>query len=159
MNLKQSVMIIIIIFLIGILPVSEVSGLSYVEQQNVRIGIRFGSTATPLTRVYSKNGLEIGFYKGNEFKTIESYLSDEELLVRKDSYYLNLNGSFIEFEFDEQKDNRNVDGPIHIEIGDSFETYEDAKAFLQNIPSMEYEPFIVSENGWRGLVGAFYKCK
>lgn len=156
MKCKQKIIFVFVFFMI-VLPTFEAVGLSKRAPEQVRIGIRYGTSATPLTSILSKNGLEIGYYIGNEFKIIDSYISSEELLVRKDSYFMNLNGSFIEYEFDEQKDNDNINlqGPIHIEIAHSFSSYEDAQSFIEALPPLGYSPYVVSEEGWRVWLGLF----
>ena len=156
MKYKQKMIFVFVFFMIA-LPTFEALGLTIQEPEQVRIGIRSGSSATPITSILSKNGLEIGYYTGNEFNVIEGYINGDELLVRKDSYFMNLNGSFIEYEFDEQKDkdNTNLQGPIHVEIAHSFSSYDDAQRFIETLPSLGYSPYIVSEEGWRVWLGLF----
>ncbi|MFZ5965748.1 MAG: SpoIID/LytB domain-containing protein [Bacillota bacterium] len=123
----------------------------------VKIGIRYKESATPLVSLYSKNGLEIGFYIGNEYRSLLSFLDDEEIIVRKDSYFMNVNGSFIEYNSNEQgyTNTDSLYGPIHIQIGESFGSREEAQAVIRSIASESLKPYLAYENGWKVWVGLF----
>lgn len=156
MKFKQGI-IVAIILIFFTTPFSMAYGLSNLPQRDLRIGIRFASTATPLTNISSKNGLHLGYYQGNQFYPMEEFWDSEKLLVRKDDYYLNLNGNFIEYEYDQQRhdSNANLQGPIHVEINQTFRTYEEAKSFLNSLPSINYDPYVVSESGFKVWFGTF----
>ncbi|KXG77016.1 SpoIID/LytB domain-containing protein [Thermotalea metallivorans] len=123
----------------------------------IRIGLKYGESATPLVSVYSKNGLELGYFAGNEFRSIFSFLGNDEIIVRKDSYFMAFNGSFLEYQYDEQRDmyNTNLQGPIHIQIGSTFQTREEAQNFLNTLPRLHTTPYLSYENGWKVWTGLF----
>jgi len=151
--------IIAVVLLIFMLPIGA-AGDSTIIPDQVKIGIRYGTTSTPVIGIYSKNGLELGYFVGNDYKVINSFTQNSELLIRKDGFFMNLNGNFIEYQFDEQKDidNSNLQGPIHIQIGDSFQTIEEAENYVSTLPALGESPYVVSEDGWKVWIG-LYTCQ
>ena len=125
--------------------------------QEIKVGIRFQDTAAPLVLLYSQSGLELGFYTGNQFNRIDSFVENDDIMVRKDSYFMNMNGSFIEYNFAEQRDasNTNLQGPIHIQVGNKFNTREDAQVFLNGLASKITNLYIVYEDGWKVWQGLY----
>lgn len=125
--------------------------------QDIKVGIRFQDTAAPLVLLYSQSGLELGFYTGNQFNPIDSFVENDDIIIRKDSYYINMNGSFIEYSFGEQRDgsNANIQGPIHIQVGGNFSTREDAQTFLNSLAGKISNLYIVYENGWKVWQGLY----
>lgn len=125
--------------------------------QEMKVGIRFQDTAAPLVMLYAQSGLELGFYTGNQFNRIEGFVENDDIMIRKDSYFLNMNGSFIEYSFDEQRDsgNANIHGPIHIQVEGKFNTRQDAQAFLNSISSKITNLYLVYEDGWRVWQGLY----
>ncbi|MFT9494036.1 SpoIID/LytB domain-containing protein [Anaerosolibacter sp.] len=123
----------------------------------VKIGLKYGESATPMISISGKNGLALGSYINSVFNPIISFLSSEEIHVRKDSYFMGLNGSFIEYQYNEQMDNGNqtIQGPIHIQIGPQFSSQEEAQAFMSSLTTMPTKPYLSFEDGWKVWTGMF----
>ncbi|AOT72814.1 SpoIID/LytB domain-containing protein [Geosporobacter ferrireducens] len=140
-----------------VLPLSVDAADSSKLPQDIKVGIRFQDTAAPLVLLYSQSGLELGFYTGNQFNAIDSFIENDDIIVRKDSYFMNMNGSFIEYSFEEQRDgsNANIQGPIHIQVGGNFNTRQDAQTFLNSLSGKIANLYIVYENGWKVWQGLY----
>lgn len=147
----------VIIMLICILPIFTYGMDSSRLPQQIKIGIRHKETAAPLVYLFSLSGLELGYYTGNQFNRIESFIESDDIIVRKDGYFMNMNGTFIEYSFNEQRDsgNGNLHGPIHIQIGGKFNTRQEAAAYLENISRSITNAYIVYEDGWRVWQGLY----
>jgi len=157
MKLLQTVIIGLLISLMLVPYTAFATAGSRIIPEKINVGIRFGTSATPIVGIYSKTGLELGTYIGNEFKPIYSFLQNNEIMVRKDSFFMNLNGSFIEYKSDELNDlnNANLQGPIHIQIGDTFSTKEAAEASISALPALGEAPYISYEDGWKVWIGLY----
>ncbi|QXM05927.1 SpoIID/LytB domain-containing protein [Crassaminicella indica] len=127
------------------------------EDDQIKIGIRFGENATPLVSMYSPDGLKLGYYEGGSFIDIINFLIDKEIFVRKDGYFMHINNTFIEYDFDRQRDsyNTNIQGPIHIQIGSAFSSREEANEFLNSLSALKDDPYLVYEDGWRVWTGLY----
>jgi stage II sporulation protein D len=123
----------------------------------VKIGLKYGESATPMISVAGKDGLALGSFVNDAFNPMISFLNIEEILVRKDSYFMGLNGSFIEYQYNELVDNGNqmIQGPIHIQIGPRFSSQEEAQAFMNSLTPMESKPYLSFEDGWKVWTGLF----
>jgi stage II sporulation protein D len=123
----------------------------------VKIGLRSGESATPMISIIGNNGLELGNYIDNKFNSMFSFLGSDEIIVRRDSYFVGLNSSFIEYQYDEQRDSNNpmIQGPIHIQVGPQFNTREEAQAFLNTLAFMESKPYLSFEGSWQVWTGMF----
>lgn len=122
----------------------------YIDQ--IKIGIRFASSAKPMVTLASSSGLELGFYSGNEFVSMMDFYETKEIIVRKDGCFKRSNGSFIECDYSDTGD---VEGPIHIQIGDKFDNRSDAEEFIKSLPSFREKPYIVYEDGFRVFSGLY----
>lgn len=143
------VMIALIIF-----PISVDAYDSHSVDQ-IKIGIRFGENAAPSVDMNSSDGFIFGYYEGEEFINIMDFLQEKEIFVRKDGQIIGVNESFKEYDFNNQTGsyNTNDQGAIHIQIGSEFNSREEANAFLQSLPKINNDPYIVYENGWKVWVG------
>ncbi|HHY90372.1 MAG TPA: hypothetical protein GX503_01775, partial [Clostridiales bacterium] len=124
--------------------------------QKVKIGIRYGSSATPIVSLHSSSGFEFGYDEGNSFISLVNF-SQNDIYVRKDSYFLNSNGRFVEYNFNGFRDNdtAGIQGPNHIQIGNVFSSKQEAENFMYSLPKLPEDPYLVYENGWRVWMGAY----
>lgn len=123
----------------------------------VKIGLRYAESATPMISILGKGGLELGNDTGGGFNSMFSFLGNDEIIVRKDSFFMGFNGSFIEYQYDEQRDSNNsmIQGPIHVQIGPQFSTREEAQAFLSNLAYTGNKPYLSFEGSWQVWTGMF----
>ncbi len=156
-SVKWLCRIFIMSSLIMLLSVYSYANPSITIPQKINIGIRFGQSAVPLISLYSANGLEVGYYDGEEFKSRMRFFENKDILVRQDHYFMNINGTFVQYDFNEDRDKENkmIQGPIHIQIGESFNHLEEAQSFLQSLPKFKGKPYIAYENGWKVWIGLY----
>ncbi len=123
----------------------------------VKIGLRSGESATPMVSIIGKSGIELGSYVDNRFINLLSFSGNDEIIVRKDSYFMGLNSSFIEYQYDEQRDSSNpiIQGPIHIQVGPQFNTREEAQSFLNTLAFTQSKPYLSFEGSWQVWTGMF----
>ncbi|TCO79853.1 SpoIID/LytB domain-containing protein [Marinisporobacter balticus] len=146
--------ILAVIIVLMILPLQTDANEGKIQDQ-IKVGIRFGESATPVVSLASPNGLALGYYEGDNFKGIMQFF--EDIIVRKDDYFINVNGSFITYDFDSQSGsgNKNIEGPVHIQIGNEFSNQQEAENFLNELPNMMEHPYLAYENGWHVWVGCY----
>lgn len=126
-------------------------------QDQIKIGIQFGQSATPMVSLYSANGLELGYYDEYKFNSMINFFENDKIIIRKDSFFTNINGTFVEYNLDSQIGSypTNIDGPIHIQIGNKFNSKQEATAFLESLPNLVDNPYLVYENGWGVWIGLY----
>ncbi len=146
------IFILIITFSLNLFSFAEDS--SY---QFIKIGLRSGSSAVATTSLTSDKGFIFGYYSNNEFIPLFDLNNRKEVCVRKDSYYLNMEDYFFEYDFDDRKDSGNADitGPIHIQLGASYASKTEALDFADSIKALGIEPYLALEGKWKVWVGAF----
>ncbi len=123
--------------------------------QSIKIGLRSGSSAVASTSLASEKGLIFGYYSEGWIPLFE--LNNKMIYVRKDSYYLNMNGYFFEYDYDNNKDSHNSDimGPIHIQLGGSYASKSEALKFANYVKTLGIEPYLALEGKWKVWVGTF----
>ncbi|QZY57058.1 SpoIID/LytB domain-containing protein [Crassaminicella profunda] len=151
---KLLIKITFAMMMLMIIPIS-VDAYGYDRLDQIKIGIRFGENATPLVSMGSSDGLEFGYYEASQFVSMISFFDNKEMIVRKDGNFIRVNESFMEYDFTNQIDsyNTNVQGPIHIQIGNELSSKEEAEAFLHSLPELKDDPYLVYEDGWRVWIG------
>ncbi|MBF8982137.1 SpoIID/LytB domain-containing protein [Lutibacter sp. B2] len=131
-----------IVLVIGILPTSISAYEKYNDEKEVKIGLKFKESAVPSVSLSSNAGIEIGENIEGQFNSIMRFTSKGKLIIRKDDCFSNNTDSLSE-------------GAIHIQIGDEFNTKDEANVFLENIPKLKSNPYVVYENGWSVWVGLY----
>ncbi len=147
----------ILICLIGIMILSSTAyGQNHSIQipEKVKIGIRYGQSATPIVSLRSAGGFEFGYDEGNSFISLMNF-GQNDIYIRKDSYFINSNGKSVEYDFHEARDENTagIQGPNHIQIGNVFSSKQEAENFMYSLPKLPEDPYLVYENGWRVWVG------
>ena len=89
--------------------------------ENIRVGLKYNSTAPASVCISSINGLKLGFKFDNSYLCLYTQSSNEDVFVRKDGYFSNQNGLYIEVPPEQTPDNNNMCcGPYHIQISEVF---------------------------------------
>ncbi|KAB3527679.1 SpoIID/LytB domain-containing protein [Alkaliphilus serpentinus] len=123
--------------------------------KQIDIGLYFGSTAKSTLQVKTSMGFVIGKYDGNNFNQIELLLSDNEIILRKDSYYAGMGGNYVEYTGDIHKaGNLNIQGPYHLQLGDTYNSWYEAKEFMESLATDE-KLFIAIDEGYKVYTGLF----
>ncbi len=123
---------------------------------SIRVGLKYDNTAPAAVRVSSTFGLEFGYREGESFIGLFSYPYSEQLTVRKDSFFMENKGLFIEVQADEVGNSQNsYYGPYHIQILGTFSRKEQSELLLKEMKDKGIEAYPVFDNGWRIWTGRY----
>jgi len=130
--------------------------------EEVRIGLYFKDTSRHMdTAVSSFNinaqkGLQVGYYKGNNFVVLFEELSSNNITVRKDTYYYKKNGAQVEYDPSSKNlPSGEKTGPYHIQIGENFSDYNELMAQLSLIREKGVDAYPAYTDTWKIWTG-FY---
>ena len=123
----------------------------------IEIGLFFSSSAKSTVSLKSTTGFNVGEYSGEIFNNLVTFTDANEIILRKDGYYLNNNGAYVEYTGNTSSipSNLTVEGPFHVQIGTSHQTVDDARNVINTIGGIEETAYIVYENGWKIFVGLY----
>jgi len=110
--------------------------------ETIKVGLYYSdpsvhvNTAVASFKVSAKAGLSVGFFKDNSFTSIYEDNSENVLIVRKDSYFTNSNGSLVEYSPETAPiPEGEKTGPFHILLGTGYPDLaaanEQIKAFVE----------------------------
>lgn len=134
---------------------------SYAENliipEYIKVAIRSGSNAVSTVFLSTDHEFVFGYRYNKDFVRLYDFDNMNKLYVRKDSYYIHTNGYFYEYNFVNSKDenNRDITGPIHIQIGGSFKSKSEAKKLMDHISALGLKPYLALEESWRIWIGAY----
>lgn len=125
--------------------------------KNIEIGLFFNSSAKSTATLLSATGFNIGQYQGDAFTSLFTLTDSTELILRKDSFYINNNGVFVEYTGSTENipSNLNLQGPYHVQLGGTYSNVDEAKGAMAVLTGLEDTPYLVYENGWRIFVGLY----
>ncbi|MGE4283981.1 MAG: SpoIID/LytB domain-containing protein [Clostridia bacterium] len=124
--------------------------------EKIRIGIYFERSAPASVDINSDTGFEIGYEKDGQFVCLARELSTKNLVVRKDTYFINTGALLLEYS----PNNPNVPegtkyGPYHIQVGSTYSNYDLALQESNNLSKKGIQAFPAFINGtfkvWTGL--------
>lgn len=144
-----------LVVMICFIPIT--ANAEYSVPEEINVGVRSGSNAVATVKIASGTGFNFGYLSDGNFVTLYDLSNNKNLYARKDSYFIHLNDYFYEYNYNSQQDenNSNITGPIHIQLGGSFESKADAAAFIGSIEAFGLEPFLALDGKWEVWVG-FY---
>ncbi|MCX8130236.1 MAG: SpoIID/LytB domain-containing protein [Clostridia bacterium] len=123
--------------------------------EKVRVGLFYEGTALSSFIVSAEGGLQIGYYKDNNFNVIYDQQVNEELAIRKDSYYLNNSGKLTEYNPASSTTSAGEKiGPFHIQAGGVYPDYISASQqveILKQAGITAYPVFIDAWQVWTGF--------
>ncbi len=151
MKKKLMLRIITMIIVLLLCNTSWASGESYTPEY-IKIGLRYGSQATSVAHLHSDSGFQIGWYNNNLFNELYGLVEYEDLIVRKDSYFIELNNSYVEVPSDY---GGNIQGPYHVQIGSNYASKEEMMNDLENLEDKFRDVYPVFDNGWKIWTGLF----
>lgn len=121
----------------------------------VRIGLLYDSTAAGVLNLSAPKGIQFGYYKDNNFTVLVEEPSGNNVVIRKDAYYIKNGSTFTEFKPDDKSIPAGENfGPFHIQIGS---TYNDSSTALQQVQAAKqkgiaaYPVYTGSWQVWTGF--------
>ncbi len=121
----------------------------------IRVGLRFGTTATFSVQISFDDNIEFGYDPGDGFKSIYSYTGKGSIYVFEDSCFVYKNGTPVEVGAEDKAVSGTVFGPYHLQIADVFKDLQQAEQVLRDISDMEVEGYLAFDKGWRVWVGRY----
>ncbi len=144
-------MSMVIVFVLC-LPLSQVWGNDKVYvPEKIKIGLKFEDSATSIAHLHSDSGFEIGWYDNNTYYVLYNLMNNKDLIIRKDSYFIELGNSYVEVNDNHGGD---VHGPYHVQIGKVFSTKEAMENEIEELKKI-LDVYPVYENGWKIYSGLF----
>lgn len=132
------------------------AGAQTVVPETIRVGLKYGSTAPASVKLSSDASLEFGYYQGSTFLSVFAYQDRNNIYIRKDSFFTNRNGLFIEVQPGEISSSSDISfGPYHLQVSSPFSDRQQADMLLAGIQASGVEGFIAYDDGWRVWVGRY----
>ena len=117
---------ILISIIFTIMPFSATRA-EFTLPETIKVGLYYSdpsvhvNTAVTSFNVSAKAGLSIGFYKDNSFTSLYDDNTENILIIRKDSYFTNSNGSLVEYNPETSPiPEGEKTGPFHIILGTGY---------------------------------------
>ncbi|SDK56563.1 SpoIID/LytB domain-containing protein [Natronincola ferrireducens] len=121
---------------------------------HIEVGLFFNSTAKSTLLLKSVHGFEVGRFPENQFITLLNLADHNEIILRKDTYYRGSGRTFVEYTG--AIDNiTNLQGPFHVQIGEVFNSQNDASIFIKSLNGLKDKPYLVYEGGWKVFIGLY----
>lgn len=127
----------------------------------VRIGLLFNDSIAKQTSAVSrftvdnKDGLRVGYSKGNTFTSLIEVNSSNHVFIRKDAFFLTSGGGFKEYTPSENPPGGEKIGGYHVRIGGNYESYNALKIQLDEIRKKGVDAYPVFVDNWQIWTG-FY---
>lgn len=123
----------------------------------IEIGLFFDGTAKSTVFLKSNTGFEVGKYYQNHFEFLTDFLNYNEIILRKDTYYIGSNSNYVEYTGNINGNTQNIHGPYHVQIGDIFTTKSEAQEFINDVylGNIGDKPYLVYEGGWKVFIGLY----
>lgn len=123
---------------------------------NIKIGLFFDKTAKSTLLLESQYGFKVGAFQQDEFINLFD-LDENKILLRKDKFYIGQGPSFMEYTgaINEQANISNIQGPYHIQIGQSFTSYSEAYNFLNSLNIENVNSYLSYEKEWKVFSGLY----
>ncbi|WP_243141144.1 SpoIID/LytB domain-containing protein [Alkaliphilus pronyensis] len=154
--MKMLLIVLIITCIVSLPIVTTYANEKPILPKYIEIGLYFGSSAKSVVHLKSSAGFIGGIYKDDIFQNMLTLIDFEEIILRKDSYYIESEGNFVEYTGNiKETGSLNIQGPYHIQVGDPFESAIEAQTFLEalEIPEDLYLAYEAGE--WKVFAG-FY---
>ncbi len=123
--------------------------------ENIRVGLRYDTTAPSAVRIGSDSGIELGYDAGGSFISLYTHSGKGSLHVRKDSFFADRNGLFIEIAQGELPSSVIAFGPYHSQVSAAFPDREQALSLLEVIRQLKVDGYLAYDNGWRVWTGRY----
>jgi stage II sporulation protein D len=122
----------------------------------VRIGLLYESTAASVLNVSSGKGVQLGFYKDSAFTSLLEEPTGNNIIIRKDAYYIRNNSTFTEYKsIDKAAQSGENLGPYHIQIGGVYNDLNSVNLQIQAIKQKGIVAYPAFTDVWQVWTG-FY---
>ncbi len=166
MKIKKRILYIIAVFMIYILIIlytgSNYTRASDFIPQEIRIGLYFDyeqrniHKALSCLEISAINGIEAESFESGELSALYSKSTANKFFVRKDSYYIKQETTYIEYDpTAESKLSGEKIGPYHVKIDGVFKDYNSALAKTNEIKNKGIDAYPVYTGEWQLWTG-FY---
>ncbi|MDP4180238.1 MAG: SpoIID/LytB domain-containing protein [Bacillota bacterium] len=148
----------IIIFLLQNITFTDnlISNAEIPIPDKLRIGLYYETTALSNFAISAQNGLTIGSVNNNIFSPIYIENSSGQVAVRKDSYFNSNNNKLTEYKpTDKSIPAGDKLGPVHIQIGNSYQDFSSANDALTSIKTTGIAAYLAFVDSWQIWFG-FY---
>jgi stage II sporulation protein D len=124
--------------------------------EKVRIGLYYEGSAACSFNISSEAGLQIGYSKDNNFNLLFEQQLNEELVIRKDTYFINNGKSLVEYNpASNTVSTGDKIGPFHIKIGNDYADYVSALQQVDILKQSGISSYPVFNQTWQVWTG-FY---
>lgn len=157
--MKKNVFVIVHVIIIVLFTTINVAAYDNrnTSSDMIKVGLMYGETSTSLVKLYSGSGFDFGYYHNGEFYQLLNLMDNEDIVVRKNGYFMELNNSYIEtYPNEALSRHNNVQGPYHVEVGEVFQTKEEVIDYIDFLNDETDKQFYLAyRNGWRIWGGLF----
>lgn len=124
--------------------------------EKVRIGLYYGNLGIPVVNIKSQNGIDVGFYDKENFVLLYQNSSQNDILVRKDGYFVKNNGQYIEYKPNTQNiPSGERIGPYHVQIGSMYLDKTVLDKDIAEYRAKNLSVFPVYSEGWYIWTGLY----
>lgn len=155
MKMKKHYVIFVLIVNLVVLSFAGVSAFGKSGMpEYIKVGLFFNSSAKAVVNLNATTDILVGTYEGIKFNELKN-LNHNNIFLRKDSYYIGSNGNYVEYTGDiNSSGNLNIQGPFHVQIGNSFNTKEQAAEFMDSLDVVN-DLYLAREGDWKVFAGLF----
>ncbi|MGI6084026.1 MAG: SpoIID/LytB domain-containing protein [Acetivibrionales bacterium] len=125
--------------------------------ETIRVGLYFGSASASSVALTTKSGLEIGYYKDNQFIVLLTEKGGAQSIFRKDAHFIKSSSGVVS----EYNPNEGIPfegetyGPFHVQIGNKVADLASAQKLCNEYKANGVISYPVFEDGWSVWTG-FY---
>ncbi|MCC5911546.1 MAG: SpoIID/LytB domain-containing protein [Clostridiaceae bacterium] len=158
--MKKTKSILMIIFILTFIVTNFHTSFAFNKAQipsYIEIGLFHSNTAKSTLHLKSINGFEVGVFYDNEFVALVDLLDYQEIILRKDAYYIGQRGNFVEYTGDVKNiDNQlNIQGPYHVQVGEAFDSHRTAYEYMQSLNVVHDHLHLAYEGKWKVFMGQY----
>ncbi len=124
----------------------------------VRVGLYYKdssvNTAQSIFAVSATAGLQIGYFKDDNFTQIYSHTDSSAIYIRKDTYYYNTGNGLKEYSPSGTSPSGTAYGPYHIKIGNDYPDAASAGAKAAAYMKSGVKAYVSYADGWQVWTGS-----
>ncbi len=156
-SMKKSRIVLLVVLMVTLLSGTINSIYAYDNlNETIRVGLYFEKSAVLSVDIGSKTGFQMGYERDGEFIPIMLETDVQNVVVRKDVYYVKTADGFVQYwpDSDVKKAGTKY-GPHHIQIGQSYTNYNKIKSEIDSLNRKGLNTYIMFADDaykiWTGL--------
>ena len=150
--MKKVICVLIILSLLVTVPVFAAVEVS----ETVKIGLYYGSSAIPVINLKGKDGTRVGTIQNGEFAVLYDDASTEEIMIRKDSYFVKSGNLVLEYKpTDKSIPEGERFGPYHIQIGGAYSDKASVEHEIFNLNAKSIKAYPAYSDSWYVWYGTY----